>query len=110
MQDFEKLGTVAGASEHVGIGGLLGTMFGLGLAAAIFVDAPIVPMVLVPATMELFGDATVAWTGSAMFGALRPGSGPMLDHHRRRLLESHPCDLLLRQSGVVEQLEHELRW
>jgi len=31
-------------------------MFGLGLAAAILVDATIVRMVLVPATMELFGD------------------------------------------------------
>jgi RND superfamily putative drug exporter len=32
-------------------------LFGLGLAAAIFVDATIVRMVLVPATMELLGDA-----------------------------------------------------
>ena len=35
---------------------VLGKMFGLGLAAAIFVDATIVRMVLVPATMELLGD------------------------------------------------------
>lgn len=32
-------------------------LFGLGLAAAIFIDATIVRMVLVPATMELLGDA-----------------------------------------------------
>jgi RND superfamily putative drug exporter len=32
-------------------------LFGLGLAAAIFVDATLVRMVLVPATMELLGDA-----------------------------------------------------
>jgi len=32
-------------------------MFGLGLAVAVFVDATIVRMVLVPATMELLGDA-----------------------------------------------------
>ena len=32
-------------------------MFGLGLATAIFVDATIVRMVLVPATMKLMGDA-----------------------------------------------------
>ncbi|HYO61939.1 MAG TPA: MMPL family transporter, partial [Actinomycetota bacterium] len=32
-------------------------LFGLGLAVAIFVDATIVRMVLVPATMELLGDA-----------------------------------------------------
>jgi putative drug exporter of the RND superfamily len=35
---------------------LLGKMFGLGLAAAILVDATIVRMVMVPATMELLGD------------------------------------------------------
>ena len=32
-------------------------MFGLGLATAILVDATIVRMVLVPATMKLLGDA-----------------------------------------------------
>ena len=32
-------------------------MFGLGLATAIFVDATVVRMVLVPATMTLLGDA-----------------------------------------------------
>jgi RND superfamily putative drug exporter len=31
-------------------------VFGLGLAVAVFVDATIVRMVLVPATMELLGD------------------------------------------------------
>jgi putative drug exporter of the RND superfamily len=35
---------------------LLGKMFGLGLAAAILIDATIVRMVMVPATMELLGD------------------------------------------------------
>jgi RND superfamily putative drug exporter len=32
-------------------------LFGLGLAVAIFVDATLIRMVLVPATMELLGDA-----------------------------------------------------
>jgi len=32
-------------------------LFGLGLAAAIFIDATLVRMLLVPATMELLGDA-----------------------------------------------------
>jgi len=32
-------------------------MFGLGLAVAVFIDATVVRMVLVPATMELLGDA-----------------------------------------------------
>jgi len=35
---------------------VLGKMFGIGLAAAILVDATLVRMVLVPATMELLGD------------------------------------------------------
>ncbi len=35
---------------------VLGKMFGPGLAAAILIDATIVRMVLVPATMELLGD------------------------------------------------------
>ncbi len=35
---------------------VLGKMFGIGLAAAILIDATIVRMVLVPATMELLGD------------------------------------------------------
>ena len=32
-------------------------MFGLGLAVAIFIDATLVRMILVPATMSLLGDA-----------------------------------------------------
>ena len=35
---------------------VFGKMFGIGLAAAIFIDATVVRMVLVPATMELLGD------------------------------------------------------
>lgn len=35
---------------------ILGKMFGIGLAAAILIDATIIRMVLVPATMELLGD------------------------------------------------------
>src|SRR4029079_13725514 len=35
---------------------VLGKMFGLGLAAAIFIDATIVRLALDPATMELLGD------------------------------------------------------
>jgi len=37
-------------------GALLGKMFGIGLAAAILIDATIIRMVMVPATMELLGD------------------------------------------------------
>ena len=35
---------------------IFGKMFGIGLAAAVFIDATLVRMVLVPATMELLGD------------------------------------------------------
>ena len=37
-------------------GAVLAKMFGLGLAAAILIDATVIRMVLVPATMELLGD------------------------------------------------------
>ena len=45
-------------------------MFGLGLATAIFVDATIVRMVLVPATMKLMGDAN--WWLPAWLDRLLP--------------------------------------
>ncbi len=45
-------------------------MFGLGLATAIFVDATIVRMVLVPATMKLLGDAN--WWLPAWLDRLLP--------------------------------------
>jgi len=35
---------------------VFGKMFGIGLAAAVFIDATVVRMVLVPATMQLLGD------------------------------------------------------
>jgi RND superfamily putative drug exporter len=35
---------------------VFGKMFGIGLAAAVFIDATLVRMVLVPATMQLLGD------------------------------------------------------
>lgn len=35
---------------------VFGKMFGIGLASAVFIDATVVRMVLVPATMELLGD------------------------------------------------------
>ena len=45
-------------------------LFGLGLATAIFVDATIVRMVLVPATMKLMGDAN--WWIPAWLDRLLP--------------------------------------
>lgn len=45
-------------------------MFGLGLATAIFIDATIVRMVLVPAAMTLLGDAN--WWIPRWLGRLVP--------------------------------------
>jgi RND superfamily putative drug exporter len=50
-------------------------MFGLGLAAAIFIDATIIRLVLVPAIMQLLGDANwwlPRWVGRVLPG--RPAS------------------------------------
>jgi putative drug exporter of the RND superfamily len=58
-------------------------MFGLGLATAIFVDATIVRMILVPATMKLLGDTNwwlPAWLDRLLptidVGAQAPPPGP----------------------------------
>ena len=58
-------------------------LIGLGLAVAVLIDATIVRMVLVPATMELLGDATggcpAGSTGSSPASpsnAIRPSPGP----------------------------------
>ncbi len=45
-------------------------MFGLGLAVAVFIDATVVRLVLVPATMELLGDAN--WWLPRWLGRLLP--------------------------------------
>ncbi len=45
-------------------------LFGLGLAMAILVDATVVPMLLVPATMELLGDAN--WRLPKWLGRIVP--------------------------------------
>jgi RND superfamily putative drug exporter len=45
-------------------------LFGLGLAVAVFIDATIVRMVLVPATMELLGDRN--WWIPAWLNRLLP--------------------------------------
>jgi RND superfamily putative drug exporter len=68
-------------------------MFGLGLATAIFVDATIVRMVLVPATMRLLGDAN--WWVPGWLDRLLPTLARH-DHSRETLLhhaEPAPCPL-----------------
>ena len=57
-------------------------MFGIGLAAAILIDATLVRMVLVPATMELLGDRN--WWLPGWLDRLLPkididGTGPTDD-------------------------------
>ncbi len=51
-------------------------MFGLGLATAILVDATIVRMVLVPATMTLLGDPN--WWLPGWLHAVLPRNKPMV--------------------------------
>ena len=64
-------------------------LFGLGLATAILVDATIVRMVLVPATMELLGDRN--WWFPAWLDRLVPHlhveAAPDLDAELARLTE-----------------------
>ncbi|MEY2431636.1 MAG: putative drug exporter of the superfamily [Acidimicrobiaceae bacterium] len=66
--------------------------FGFGLAVAIFVDATIVRMVLVPATMELLGDAN--WWLPKWLDRLLPNvhieGEPDLDHEIEELLDTAP--------------------
>jgi RND superfamily putative drug exporter len=63
--------------------------FGLGLAVAIFVDATVVRMLLVPATMELLGDAN--WWLPRWLDRILPNvhieGEPDLDHELDELLE-----------------------
>jgi RND superfamily putative drug exporter len=49
-------------------------MFGLGLAAAVLLDATVVRLVLVPATMELLGDRN--WWLPAWLGRMLPAARP----------------------------------
>lgn len=64
--------------------------FGLGLAVAVFVDATVVRMILVPATMELLGDANwwfPAWLERwiprlDLEGGPAPQQAERSDHHR----------------------------
>jgi RND superfamily putative drug exporter len=70
-------------------GGDAGTkMFGLGLATAIFVDATLIRMVLVPATMKLLGEANwwlPGWLDRALPTIGRDGGdtvpGPLTEAH-----------------------------
>ena len=52
-------------------------MFGLGLATAILLDATLVRMVLVPATMTLLGNAN--WWLPGWLDRLLPGGTPVRD-------------------------------
>jgi RND superfamily putative drug exporter len=73
--------------------------FGLGLAVAIFVDATVVRMLLVPATMELLGDAN--WWLPKWLDRILPNvhieGEKDLDHEIEELLGSSP------ESVVVEE-------
>ena len=63
---------------------VMAKMLGIGLAAAVLVDATLVRMVLVPATMELLGDRNW-WLPGWLDRIL-----PRIDGRRRRRGDSHP--------------------
>ena len=65
-------------------------MFGLGLATAIFIDATIVRMVLVPAAMTLLGDAN--WWTPRWLGRLLPAVD--IDGQARSSMPEMQTDLL----------------
>jgi hypothetical protein len=75
-----------GSRDHgVGKSECIVKPFGVGLASAVYFDATVVPMLLVPATMELLGDAQpvaaeVAGSGDAEVAVegedLQPERGP----------------------------------
>ena len=70
-------------------------LFGLGLSVAIFIDATVVRMVLVPATMELLGDRN--WWFPRWLDRLIPRlhveAGPDVDAELARLTEEDPAEL-----------------
>jgi RND superfamily putative drug exporter len=66
-------------------------LFGLGMAVAVFVDATVVRMVLVPATMELLGDRN--WWIPKWLDRILP---------RLNVEGAHPHDADERQSELVE--------
>ncbi len=76
-------------------------MFGLGLATAVFVDATIVRMVLVPASMKLMGNAN--WWLPAWLDRLLP----VVDIDRRHRFPT-PTDPVVDTSEVEDQLRRPL--
>jgi RND superfamily putative drug exporter len=70
-------------------------LFGLGLATAILVDATVVRMVLVPATMELLGDRN--WWFPRWLDRLLPRlhveAGPDVDEELARLVAEQPTSV-----------------
>ena len=79
-------------------------MFGLGLATAIFVDATLVRMVLVPATMTLLGDAN--WWIPSRFAGRVPadlGSGAIRLGHRLPMPRARVAPTLLARRPEGEE-------
>jgi RND superfamily putative drug exporter len=79
-------------------GDVLGKMFGIGLATAVLVDATVIRMVLVPATMELLGDRN--WWLPAWLDRLLPTVH--VEGHEVTDAEYDLRDLVGRQRGPVD--------
>jgi RND superfamily putative drug exporter len=73
-------------------------MFGIGLATAILIDATVIRMVLVPATMELLGDRN--WWLPAWLDRLLPTVH--VEGHEVTDAEFDLRELVGRQRGPVE--------
>jgi RND superfamily putative drug exporter len=73
-------------------------LFGLGLATAIFIDATVVRMVLVPATMELLGDRNWWFPGwlDRIIPRLHVEAGPDVDAELERLAQEEEESAALR--------------
>ncbi len=79
-------------------GDVLGKMFGIGLATAVLVDATVIRMVLVPATMELLGDRN--WWLPAWLDRLLPTVH--VEGHEVTDAEYDVRELVGRQRGPVD--------
>jgi putative drug exporter of the RND superfamily len=79
-------------------GDTLGKMFGIGLATAILIDATVIRMVLVPATMELLGDRN--WWLPAWLDRLLPNIH--VEGHEVTDAEFDLRDAIGRQRGPVD--------
>ena len=74
-------------------------LFGIGFASAIFIDATLIRMVIVPSTMELLGDAQLVVAEVARLAPTHPDRGRTRPRHRRATTARIRRRTLDRRSG-----------